>query len=282
MLTRPPVKRFPIPFRAQRGGKPSDAAWVRAVCSTVKVAEIEGVHPERLDAALAGSHLAGVPAAVLSEGLGRSRVRRIAAGTAAHRERDSDAHCELVVTGLLRVLVTAPDGRTMTVRYCRPGSLVGVATLFAPGFIMPATVEALEDAELLVLSPDAVRWAVRRHPPLAQAFLVELSERTLTFVAEIGGGAFAPVRQRVARHLLDLAVPTQAGQRLVARVGQQALAEMVGSVREVVVRVLRELREEGMVTTERGRVIVLDPARLIDEAISGGAVGSYPEWNPGH
>lgn len=267
-----PVKRFRV--------EPGDGSEKRGVCSVGMVEQIDGIDPGSLASALAHSHLAGLPEPVLAVLMRQARARRILAGAAAHRERDSDAHCELVVTGLLRVLVTAPDGRTMTVRYCRPGSLLGVATLFAPAFIMPATVEAVEDAELLVLSPDAVRWAVQRHPPLAQALLVEVSERALTFVAEIGGGAFAPVRQRVARHLLDLAAPS--GQRLVARVGQQALADMVGSVREVVVRVLRELREEGVVATERGRVVVLDPVRLIDEAVSGGAVGSYPDWNPGH
>lgn len=235
-----------------------------------------------LRSALSSSHLAGVPRRLLDELVGGAHVRYLEAGKAAHRERSSEAHCELVVTGLLRVLVTAQDGRTMTVRYCRAGSLLGVATLFAPAFIMPATVEALEDSELLVLSPESTRRAAREHPALAQAFLTELSERTLTFVAEIGGGAFAAVRQRVARHLLDLARPTVPGNRLVTRVGQQSLADMVGTVREVVVRTLRELREEGIVATERGKVVILDPGRLTDEVISGGAVGSYPEWNPGH
>jgi CRP/FNR family cyclic AMP-dependent transcriptional regulator len=44
----------------------------------------------------------------------------------------------------------------------------------------------------------------------------------------------------------------------------------VGTVREVVVRVLRELRQEGVVRTERDRILLTDPARLIDEQ----------GWNP--
>jgi CRP/FNR family transcriptional regulator, cyclic AMP receptor protein len=67
----------------------------------------------------------------------------------------------------------------------------------------------------------------------------------------------------VARHLLDLA--SERAPELVAPVNQQLLAEAVGTVREVTVRVLRELRAAGVVRTERNRIIIVDPARLIAE-----------------
>jgi CRP/FNR family transcriptional regulator, cyclic AMP receptor protein len=51
---------------------------------------------------------------------------------------------------------------------------------------------------------------------------------------------------------------------LVVLVSQRDLAEAVGTVREVVVRVLRELRQEGVVRTERDRIIIVDPDRLIN------------------
>jgi len=80
---------------------------------------------------------------------------------------------------------------------------------------------------------------------------------------ELAGNAFATVRQRVARHLLDLAAsrPTTAG-RLTAIVSQQDLANSVGSVREVVARVLAELRTEHIVRTLPGRVEILDPVQM--------------------
>jgi CRP/FNR family cyclic AMP-dependent transcriptional regulator len=59
-------------------------------------------------------------------------------------------------------------------------------------------------------------------------------------IAEIEFNSFADLRQRVARQVPNLAVPQ--GNDLVARVTQQQLADAVGSVREAVARVLRELR----------------------------------------
>lgn len=231
----------------------------------------------RLRAAVAGSHLRDLPPGVLEkllDGAGRASVPR---GSVTHWEGDHTPHLELVVTGVIRVFVTAPDGRTMTIRYCRPGALLGAMSLFAAGFAMPASTQALLDVELLRISPAMARDMVG-DPPVAHMLLRELSERARSFVHEIPGGAFATVRQRVARHLLDLAservrrgaAEDSSDRDLVVPVSQQELAEAVGTVREVVVRVLRELREDGLVRTERGRIILLDPVRLIRE-----------EWNPG-
>ena len=81
---------------------------------------------------------------------------------------------------------------------------------------------------------------------------------------------FGSVRQRVAAHLLDLASAQQRpGGQLMARVSQQELADAVGSVREVVARVLREFRRDRLVATAPDRIHVLDPAGLHTQS-----------WNP--
>lgn len=48
-------------------------------------------------------------------------------------------------------------------------------------------------------------------------------------------------------------------------VTQRELAEAVGTAREVVVRVLRDLRTAGIVTTHRDHIEILDPIRLSRE-----------------
>ena len=68
-----------------------------------------------------------------------------------------------------------------------------------------------------------------------------------------------------SRCLLDVAVDERRDGTLVARLSQQELAGQVGTVREVVVRVLRELRDAGVVRTERDEIVVLDPGHLSAE-----------------
>lgn len=213
------------------------------------------------------SRLRSLPPGVLDELFAGSTPARVAAGEVTHLEGDKSPHVELVVTGLVRVFVRSPEGRTVTVRYCRPGALLGVMSLYSDHFTMPASTQAVVDSSVLRIRPEHAGALAARDGGLAQAWAEELSDRAVGFLQEVAGYAFTTVRQRIARHVLDLAAANIGADRgqLVARVSQQALADAVGTAREVVVRSLRELREAGMVSTERDRLIVLDPIRLAQE-----------------
>ena len=142
-------------------------------------------------------------------------------------------------------------------------------SLFSDEFTEPATKQALVDTQLLRMSPATVRALAERDLRVARALMVELSERARNFVNEIPRTTFTSVRQRVARQLLDLASADQHGREpngeLVVLITQQDLADASGTVREVVVRALRQLRDAGVVRTERDRIVVLDPVQLADE-----------------
>ena len=210
------------------------------------------------------SHLASLPTAVLDSLTATSRLRGVPAGTVVHGAGPVESHFTLVVPGLVRVYVTARDGRSLTVRYCRAGSLLGALTIFG-ATQLPASIQSLVDTHLLEFDPVIVRDLCEREARVSRVLIDELSERVHAFLAEIPGSAFASVRERVARHLLDLASDDQSTDGLMVAVGQQGLADAVGTSREVVVRALRELREAGLIETRRGLIRLLDPERLVDE-----------------
>ncbi len=226
------------------------------------------LHDPAVRAAVRRSHLAGVSQSLLDTLLDDALRLRAPAGSIVRREGDPGAHVELVVAGLVRMFVSSPDGRTLTVRYCRPGGLIGVVSLFRPGYVMPGGEQALVDTDLLVLRAGDLRTLAERDLSVAGAVIAELAERVQGFAEEIPGSSFATVRQRVARHLLDLASDRQHGARLVAPISQQALADAVGSVREVVVRTLGDLRRDGLVATGAGGIRILDPDRLAAEVFA--------------
>lgn len=226
-------------------------------------ASLRGGTQSAVDAAIAASHLRTLPVGLLRELTAGARVDRVVAGEAHHVEGDDARHFDLVLDGLLRVYVGAPDGRTMTVRYCRAGAILGAVSLFARPFALPATIQAVVDTDLLLLQPAVVASLAETDPRVSRVLIDELSERVLAFISEIPAGAFATVGQRVARHLLDLATEQQHGTELVASVTQQELAEAGGTVREVVVRILRDLRADGIVATRRAGIVILAPDRLL-------------------
>jgi CRP-like cAMP-binding protein len=224
--------------------------------------------------ALAASRFARLSGSAIRPLLTRARLVEIPVGAMLHWEGEDAEHLELVVDGLVRAFVTAPDGRTLTIRYCRRGALIGAVSMYASGFRVPVGIQAVVDSRLLLFSPDVVRRAALHDPLVMEALLRELADRTLAYIHEITGSAFSSVRERVARHLLDLAAQEVSAQgsmqsTLQVVVRQRQLAESVGTVREVVVRVLRELRQSGAIRTHPDHIDILDPILLSREGGTG-------------
>jgi CRP/FNR family transcriptional regulator len=222
-----------------------------------------------VDAALARSFLAGLPVELRGRLRARGERADYPAGTTVYRAGD-DPRAAVVVRGLLRVYLSSPRGRQVTVRYARPGDVLGIAVLV--GGPADTGVQALEPSSVFRISGRTLTEAARRDAQVAWTIAEELNRRLYEVLEQTAVSAFGSVRQRVAAHLLDLASDRQRpGGRLVAHVSQQELADATGSVREVVARALRDLRAAGIVATGADKVVILDPARL--HAESGGPAG---------
>lgn len=211
--------------------------------------------------ALLGGPLGGLPVDVLRVLCRDAVTLDVPAGSDLFR---SGMFAFVVVRGVVRAYVADATGRQLTIRYCRHGDLFGVPTLFTQR-ATNVYQQALTDCRLLVLRPATLQSLARADVRVAVALLVEVSDRLAFYIQELGPSPMSTVRQRVARCLLDVAVDERRDGTLVARLSQQELAAQVGTVREVVVRVLRELRDAGVVRTERDEIVVLDPGQLSAE-----------------
>ena len=216
-------------------------------------------------AAIDRSFLAQLPAPVLDRLLEGAVLEAVPAGTTTYRA-GGEPRPSLIVDGLFRSYFSGPDGRQVTVRYAREGDVLGVvATHGGPA---PLYVQALTDSQRLLMDSSTLRDLAKQDADVSWAMLGELTNTVYALWHEIAATAFATVPQRVARHLLEIAAREQEaeGGSLVAHVSQQELADLAGSVREVVARALRELRDDGIVRVSRSGIQVVDPASLATRA----------------
>ncbi len=227
-------------------------------------ASVTGMDPA-VDAAVAQSPLCALPPGTVTRLFRHAVLVEVPAGGVPQRQGHGAMVPGMMVSGLLRVFQTTPDGRTMTVRYARPGALMAIATLYMKR-TGPLSQQALTACRIVRFAPDILLDAAAADPAVANLFAHENACRLFEYLDELAGNTFGSMRQRVVRHLLDLASADGGGGALVARVTQQALADAVGTVREVVVRILRELREEGLVRTGRDEIELLRPDRLPAES----------------
>ena len=179
-------------------------------------------------------------------------------GSTLYREGGSP-RCVLVRSGLIRVYMQSAEGRQVTVRYARPNDLLGVAAAVAGP--SPVAVQALVDSRLLAFDAAALVEEGRRDARVAWAIAEELGRRLYESLDQLAVNAFGSVRERIARHLLDASTPGRQGQPIVA-ITQQELADAVGSAREVAARVVRAFREERLVRTRPGGIVLVAPEAL--------------------
>jgi len=222
-----------------------------------------------VDDALARSFLAQLPAELVGALRADGERADFPSGTTVYRA-GSDPQAAVVVRGLIRVFLSSPGGRQVTVRYARSGDVLGIAVLV--GGPASTSVQTLEPSSVFRISTRTLMAAARRDPRVTWALAEELNRRLYGVLEQTAVNAFGSVRQRVATHLLDLASDRQRPRgRLVAQVSQQELADAAGSVREVVARALRDLRVAGIVATGADQIVILDPVRLYAESANDAA-----------
>ena len=191
--------------------------------------------------------------------------RRCAPGEAVFREGDDSDTCYVVESGHARAIREHADGRQITLATFGPGDFFGELAMFDDER-RSATVEAIDELELLGILGGDMRRLLRRHPDIALKLVVSLGRRLRGANERLARQSFQTVQSRVATVLAQLVEQARAEgapERDVAVVATQAdLAKLAGSSRESASRFLAVLERAGVISQGRGRLTVHDPSAL--------------------
>lgn len=177
----------------------------------------------------------------------------------------------LVLEGRVRI-VRVSAGRQTVIHSGEPGATLGEVAFFT-GDSYPATAVAAEPTRCLFLTHAAVTEAIEVDPRLALFFLRRLALRVQSLVERVDQNTARSVQTRLARFIQERSQSALVVARSRSNVSkspafslgmtQTALAEELGTVREVVVRALRELRQAGAIErTGDGKYRVADDTVL--------------------
>jgi CRP/FNR family transcriptional regulator len=192
--------------------------------------------------------------AALEAVLERVQLVRVPAGTPMFGEGSPCRQFPLVLEGSIRV-AKGSEGRELQLYRVVPGeSCVLTGSCLVGGRDYPATGVVEQDARLVVLPKPVFDELLATHAPFRQYVFSLFAERLTELMALVEAVAFHKLDRRLAGALLGHG-------RLVAITHQQ-LADEVGSVREIVTRVLRSFADQGLVRLSRGSVEVLDAGGL--------------------
>jgi CRP/FNR family transcriptional regulator, anaerobic regulatory protein len=215
---------------------------------------------QRLEAAYPA--LAALPEALRDAVLGSTaQAWAVPAGTRLFDEGSPCLGFPLVLKGAVRVARGSSGGRRLELYRVTPGDMCVVSTagLFGTS-TLSAHGDTVEPTELVLLSPEGFQSCCA-HEPFRRFVFGVFADRLADLMALAEAVAFQRLDQRLAQALL--------GHGSSVHSTHQALADELGTVREIVSRLLSRFERAGWVRLGRERVEVLDAAAL--RALAAGA-----------
>jgi CRP/FNR family transcriptional regulator len=178
----------------------------------------------------------------------------VPSGTVLFRENESCQGFPLVLKGEIKVSRSSGDGRSLELYRVVPGELclVSSACLFRSQPLSAHGITTKPSSMLLITPPVFQQWL--ETPAFRNDVLGLFAERMADLASLIDAVAFHKLDRRLAAALLGR------GRQLA--ITHQALADELGTVREIVTRLLRRFEREGWVTLGREQIQIVNSAAL--------------------
>jgi CRP-like cAMP-binding protein len=159
--------------------------------------------------------------------------------------------------GQVKVTKLSGDGREKILELLGSGDFFGEMALL-DNAERSASVKSLTELRILALSRNDFLKELRRNPDLAMAVIQELTRRVRQMDEQASSLSFQRVKERTRGLLLRLAKEERGREGRLATpvLTHQQIADMVGTSRETVTRVVKRLKEQGWLEQEGKRYLV--------------------------
>ena len=178
----------------------------------------------------------------------------VPAGTTLFDERSPCQGFPFILAGGIRVLKVAANGRELPLYRVLPGESCIITSSCLLGHADYNARGVTEGETTLALLPRALFDELLAAPPFRDFVFHLFAERMADLMQLVEEVAFRKLDQRLAGLLLGR------GKRVHAT--HQQLADELGSVREMVSRLLKSFSEQGLVALSREQIEILDPSGL--------------------
>lgn len=198
---------------------------------------------------------------VVSAIAARGGVRRYPANAVIISEGDDADSLFIILSGRVKVYASNEAGKEVILNMLGPGEYVGELAL--DGGTRSASVMTVAPTSFAVVTGANLREFIVEHPDFAQHLIINLIRRLRRITGSVKALALEDVYSRVVGLLNELAQP-EGDERVIAqRMTQQEIAEHVGSSREMISRIFKDLATGGYMVVESGRIRLLKtlPAR---------------------
>lgn len=167
----------------------------------------------------------------------------------------------MVVSGVVKVFMSSPDGKEQILYLARPGDVLNEISLL-DGSPSPLSAETLGQVVLQGLSRKELLALLRQHSEFAAKVIDLLTARLRSLLTLVADLSFRDVTARLARLLLEHAQKGSSAELPRDLLTQQDMAAMIGTAREMVGRSLKSLEALKAISMERHRIAIVNQSML--------------------
>ncbi len=170
-------------------------------------------------------------------------------------EGDRSDQLYAILEGKIKVVVMDSEGREIVVNLLGAGDCFGEISMI-DGETRSATIVTTEPTQVLTIGRAEFTPILNSNPDLMQHLLKLLARKVRAATSMVESLAFEDVYARLIRLLTNLARPK--GNLLVVeeRLTHQEIANMIGSSREAVSRMLKALSSGGYISIDQKRISI--------------------------
>ena len=191
--------------------------------------------------------------------------RKFSKGETLFSEGETATGFYLLASGNIKLCKISPDGKEKVLHFVHPAETFAEAAFFGDGKY-PAEARALESGAALFFPREAFMGLLERNPRFSLNLIISLSLLLRRFARQIEELSFAEVPARLAAYLMESATKKstafQGKTYLDLDIRKGELASRLGTASETLSRTFKKMKEEGVLSVEGNRVIILDMARL--------------------
>ncbi|MBT6835817.1 MAG: Crp/Fnr family transcriptional regulator [Bacteroidetes bacterium] len=165
-----------------------------------------------------------------------------------------------VNSGKIKKFRNGENGKEQIIQFIAPGQLFGIKAVIE-GSKYTTTTTAIEDSLVCFINNRKIFHLIMKYPNLTNYMLISLSRMLEEAETRMASIALKTVRQRVAESLLILVntyKSDDSNTQFELRISREDLANSVGSATETVIRILKEFKEERLISINGRSIIVLD------------------------
>ncbi|RSD29373.1 Crp/Fnr family transcriptional regulator [Mesobacillus subterraneus] len=187
-------------------------------------------------------------------------IKKFDKGSFLFEEGNTANELYIVQSGKFQISKMVPDGRELTIRMCSAGELVGELALFSPASSHIVNARASESGSVAVIQKEKLEDELARDNGLALELIKWLSlqnrKSQTRFRDLVLHGKKGALYSTLIRMVNSYGVDTEDGKRIDVSLTNQELANFCGTSREVVNRLLSELRRNKIISIDKGYITV--------------------------